>query len=68
MGVVIMANRRYVEAERYLLASRRGLRAAYGDADARTETAREALIRLYEASGQPARAAAVRAELPAVRP
>ena len=68
MGVVIMANRRYVEAERYLLASRRGLRAAYGDADARTETAREALIRLYEASGQPARAAAVRAEPPAVRP
>jgi serine/threonine protein kinase/tetratricopeptide (TPR) repeat protein len=68
MGDVIMANGRYLEAQRYLLASRQGLRAAFGDADARTRAALVSLIRLYEASGPPMRAATHRAELEAVRP
>ena len=68
MGEVIMANRRFIEAERYVLASRQGLRAAFGDADPRTRAAVVTLIRLYEASGQPLRAATHRAELEAVRP
>lgn len=68
MGDVIMANGRYLEAQRYLLASRQGLRAAFGDADARTRAALVSLIRLYEASGQPMRAAAHRTELEGVRP
>jgi serine/threonine-protein kinase len=63
IGAVIMARGRYVEAERYLLASRDGLRAAYGDADPRARSALTRLVDLYEASGQPARAASARAEL-----
>ena len=63
MGAVIMARGRYVEAERYLLASRDGLRAAYGDADPRVRAALTRVVELYEASGQPARATTLRAEL-----
>lgn len=63
MGMVIMADRRYVEAERYLLASHTALRTAYGNADRRARAALAQLVRLYEASGQPARAANYRTEL-----
>jgi len=68
MGAVVMARGRYVEAERYLLASREALRAAYGDADPRARAALARLVQLYEAWGQPARAATYRAELEGGRP
>jgi len=62
MGTVIMTRGRYVEAERFLLASRVALRAAYGEADPRAQAALARLVQLYDGSGQPARAAALRAE------
>ncbi len=66
MGAVIMARGRYLEAERYLLPSRDALRAVYGDADPRARAALARLVRLYELSGQPSRAATYRAELEGV--
>jgi serine/threonine protein kinase/tetratricopeptide (TPR) repeat protein len=68
VGAVTMARRRYVEAERYLLASREALRAAYGDADPRAQAALVRVVRLYEVWGQPARAAMYRAQLRGGRP
>lgn len=63
MGAVVMARGRYIEAERYLLPSRDVLKAAYGPSDTRARSALLLLVRLYEKSGQPLRAASYRAEL-----
>lgn len=68
MGAAIMAPGRYMEAERYLLTSRDGLRAAYGDADPRTRAALARLVALYDASAQPQQAAVYRAQLGERRP
>ena len=53
VGAAILASRRSMEAERYLLPSYQRLRGAYGDDDPRTETARRRLLALYEATRQP---------------
>ena len=63
MGAALMARGRYVEAELYLLPSREGLRATYGDRDPRTQAALQRLLTLYAALGQPQRANELRAEL-----
>ena len=63
LGTAILTRRRYLEAERYLLASFTRLRAAFGNADPRTRAALSRVVRLYEASGQPRQAASVRARL-----
>jgi serine/threonine-protein kinase len=63
MGAVVMARGRYLEAERYLLASRDVLKSAYGASDPRARAALARLVRLYEVSGQPLRAATYRNEL-----
>ncbi len=63
LGAAIMSLGRFVEADRYLVASRNGLRSAFGDADPRTRAAVGTLVRLYDRSEQPSRAAAARAAL-----
>jgi len=63
LGAVALARRRYMEAERHLLAARAGLRAAYGDADRRTLAELRRLVGLYEASAQPQQAAIYRTRL-----
>ena len=63
LGAAIMARSRFMEAERYLLASREGFGAAYGDSDRRTRAVTTQLIRLYESSSQPERAARMRRQL-----
>jgi serine/threonine-protein kinase len=68
LGSAILMRRRYVEAERYLLASHEGLRDAFGPEDSRTRAALRRLAVLYEASGQPRQAAAHRARLDGGRP
>jgi tetratricopeptide (TPR) repeat protein len=68
LGTALLADRRYVEAERYLLASLARLRAAFGNRDSRTRAALTSLVLLYEASGQPRQAASHRARLDETRP
>jgi tetratricopeptide (TPR) repeat protein len=63
VGASILARKRYMEAERYLLPSYEQLRAAYGDDDPRTHLARRRLLALYEASRQPSEAARYRGRL-----
>jgi len=53
VGAAILASRRSMEAELYLLPSHERLRAAYGDDDPRTRTGRRRLLALYEATRQP---------------
>ena len=68
LGTALLADRRYVEAERYLLASLARLRAAFGNRDSRTRAALTSLVLLYEASGQPRQAASHRARLDETHP
>ena len=63
VGASILARKRYLEAERYLLPSHQQLRVAYGDNDPRTRRARLRLLALYEASRQPSEAARYRGRL-----
>lgn len=67
VGASILAQKRYMEAERYLLPSHEQLRAAYGGDDARTRIARLRLLALYEASRQPSEAARYRGGLEGAR-
>jgi tetratricopeptide (TPR) repeat protein len=62
VGAAILANRRSLEAERFLLPSHDRLRAAYGDDDPRTRTARRRLVALYEVTRQPNEANRYRAQ------
>jgi eukaryotic-like serine/threonine-protein kinase len=63
LGVVLVAERQYVEAESLLVSGRDVREAAYGREDARVVKATKALVDLYEARGDREKAAENRARL-----
>jgi len=60
LGECLVLQTRYAEAEPLLLESHRVFQGRMGAADPRTESARDRLIKLYEAWGKPAEAARYR--------
>ena len=64
LGACLVAKGQFREAEGLLLLGYEGLRSSLGDTHERTVEARRRLAALYEAWGQPGRAAAFRAANP----
>jgi len=67
LGGCLTLSQRYGEAEPLLLGSYPVLKAKTGERSPETRKALERIVRLYEARGQPARAAGYRAELAALQ-
>lgn len=63
LGLAILAQRRFMEAERYLLLAHQGFRRAFGDGDTRTRNALADLSALYVSTGRPREGTAYRARL-----